>query len=125
MSITYTIPVVTVSEANRRDHWAKKARRVKAQRHIAFVQTLSEAGSLRRPAGDVRLYITLCRVAPRIMDTDNLAGAMKAVRDGIAEALGIDDGDERITWDYEQRKPMKGEQQAVEVIIAAKKGGAK
>lgn len=31
------LPVATVSEANRRDHWAVKAKRVKAQRHTAYV----------------------------------------------------------------------------------------
>ena len=41
-----------------------------------------------RPAFSV---VLLTRIAPRMLDSDNLEGAFKAVRDGIAEALGIDD----------------------------------
>jgi hypothetical protein len=47
--------------------------------------------------------ITLTRVGVKRMDTDNLASALKACRDGVAEWLGIDDGDPRIEWRYAQR----------------------
>jgi len=55
---------------------------------------------------DERISITLTRLTtyPPRMDSDNLAGSMKAVRDGIADALGIDDGDERLTWKYDQQR---------------------
>jgi hypothetical protein len=36
------------------------------------------------------------------MDGDNSIGSLKAVRDGVADALGIDDGDPRLTWEYRQ-----------------------
>lgn len=36
------------------------------------------------------------------MDSDGCVGSFKAIRDGIADALGIDDGSERIRWNYEQ-----------------------
>ena len=35
--------------------------------------------------------VVLTRIAPRPLDSDNLESACKAVRDGIAEGLGIDD----------------------------------
>jgi hypothetical protein len=38
------------------------------------------------------------------MDSDNLAIAAKSLRDGVADKLGIDDGDPRITWAYAQEK---------------------
>lgn len=51
----------------------------------------------------------------REMDSDNLAGSMKAVRDGIADALGIDDGDtNRVRWSYSQKR---GKWYAVHVTI--------
>ena len=50
------------------------------------------------------LTITLTRIGPRTLDDDNLAGGFKHVRDGVADWLGIDDGDKRLTWRYEQRK---------------------
>jgi len=40
----------------------------------------------------------------RRMDSDGVASALKAVRDGIADALGIDDGNSRITWIYGQER---------------------
>jgi hypothetical protein len=64
--------------------------------------------------------ITLTRIAPRKLDTDNLVSACKGVRDGIADTLGVDDGDERITWKYAQRKG-KPKQYAVEVEVESAK----
>lgn len=49
------------------------------------------------------------------MDDDNLAISAKALRDGIAEALGVDDGDKNlITWEYDQKL---GKAYGVEVEI--------
>lgn len=35
--------------------------------------------------------VCITRMAPRGLDDDNLASSMKAIRDGIAEGLGVDD----------------------------------
>ena len=49
--------------------------------------------------------VTLTRVSAGRMDTDGLAASQKGIRDGIAEALGIDDGDiARLRYRYAQRK---------------------
>ena len=45
----------------------------------------------------------LTRIAPRQLDGDNLQSAFKATRDGVADWLGIDDGDKRLDWQYRQR----------------------
>jgi hypothetical protein len=95
--ITFSIPVHTVSEANAREHWGKKARRTKQNRSLARLM----ATSASIPKGKA-YEITMVRIGKRILDTDNLAGSMKACRDGIADALGIDDGDRRILWVYGQ-----------------------
>ena len=47
--------------------------------------------------------IKLTRLGQQKLDSDNLAGAMKAVRDGIADYFGVDDGDKRYTWVYSQQ----------------------
>lgn len=39
------------------------------------------------------------------MDGDNLQAACKGLRDGIADRLGVDDGDPRVTWHYAQEVP--------------------
>jgi len=53
--------------------------------------------------------ITLTRIALRVLDTDNLASGLKAVRDGVADALGVNDGSSRIEWRYAQERGKPGE----------------
>jgi hypothetical protein len=50
------------------------------------------------------VVVTLTRLAPsRGLDDDNLAASLKAVRDGVADALGLaEDRDPRVTWRYAQ-----------------------
>lgn len=108
----FTIPVKLVSEANLRSHWRAKANRAKFQRGQAYMAGYcAHLGEPKRP-----VVITLTRIGPRKWDSDNLAISAKAVRDGIADALGIDDGDERLEWRYAQRKGRPKEY-AVEVEI--------
>lgn len=44
------------------------------------------------------VVVLLTRIAPRPLDSDNLEGACKGVRDGIAAGLGIDDRDPRVRY---------------------------
>lgn len=83
------------SEANQREHWAVKANRAKHQRHMACVLV---------PRHELPCVVTLVRVAPRDLDDDNLASGFKAVRDGVADRLGINDRDPRVKWQYAQRR---------------------
>lgn len=107
-----TSGIKTVSESNRREHWGSRAARVKKQRNaahaavraIGFIQYLESivTGKVQCP---VTFEITLTRIAPRKLDDDNLRGALKAVRDGVADALGfVDDSDDALTWKYGQEK---------------------
>src|SRR5262245_44239389 len=75
----------TVSEANKREHWAAKARRAKQQR-IATFRWLQHLLPRHTQAPD-QLHITLTRVAPRALDDDNAQAALKAVRDGVSDYL--------------------------------------
>jgi hypothetical protein len=99
--ITVELPIKTVSEVNKRCHWAVKAARVKAQRSTVFM-----ALRCKLPACFTleRATVTLIRIAPRELDDDNLRSALKAVRDGVADALGINDRDKRVEWIYTQEK---------------------
>ena len=107
------MPLKIVSEANCRDHWRVKARRVKHHRKTA-AQWLD--WNFTRPSWAGPLVITLTRIGPRDLDTDNLAGGFKAVRDGIADWLGINDGDKAITWNYTQERGQP-KQYAARVVI--------
>lgn len=92
------VPVRIYSEANgSHGHWTVRAKRVKAQRQAV-------AWSLPRVKPPLPVVITLCRIAPRSLDAhDNLPRAFKAVADQVAEWLGVEDRDERLTWRYSQR----------------------
>jgi hypothetical protein len=113
-STSYYIPVKTVSEMNSRGHWSVRARRFKKQRQIVSMILGQNIGN---KWGWPPFSVKLVRVAPsKGLDDDNLRSSGKAVRDQIAEALGIDDGSSRITWIYDQRRGKPGEY-ALELTI--------
>lgn len=114
--IALTIPLRLVSEANAHEHWRSRQKRAKVQRHSAMIHVraalLAQLASLKLDihlmAAD-RYLVSITRVAPRTLDTDNNVGSAKHCRDGIADALGIDDRSPSIDWRYGQRKPEAGE----------------
>lgn len=102
------LPIRTVSTLNLREHWAKRAARAKTHRRTALALARSLAAGTGLPA-----VVTLTRIAPSNgLDGDNLQGALKSVRDGVADAFGVDDRDPRLQWRYAQRR---GKQYAVMV----------
>lgn len=118
--ITVTIPLKTVSEANRHEHWRARQKRAKGQRECARAYTLVHIGHLGTIFRHVPpLIVTITRLSARELDSDNLASSQKAVRDGVADALGIDDRDPRVTWIYAQEK-AKG--YAVRITISRREG---
>jgi len=92
------IPVRLVSEANaggkRRAEIARKTA-VKAAVRAALPEL---AAPLTLP-----VVVVMTRVGIRPLDTDNLARALKAVRDEVAAWLGVDDADRRVRWVCRQR----------------------
>jgi hypothetical protein len=102
------LPLRIESCANKREHWSVRARRTKAHRLAA----------LAVPAHPLPCVVTLIRVAPRALDDDNLASGFKALRDGIADRLGVKDNDPRITWRYAQVRG-KAKEYAARVDIKA------
>jgi hypothetical protein len=98
--IEATLNIKAVSVANMRLHWAAKAKMAKAHRNAA---RLALEGVAPEPP-ELPLTIVLTRLGPRTLDSDNLASALKAVRDGVADWIGVDDGSAQLDWQYEQRK---------------------
>ena len=96
--IEIRVPIKIVSVANLRLHWAVKAKLAKSHRAKAF----NALASIAAPP-DPPCTLVLTRVAPRALDGDNLQSAFKAVRDGVADWLGIDDGSQLVEWQYKQR----------------------
>ena len=105
------VPVRIESEANRREHWRRVAARKSEHRSQARMALAWSLTKVYPPC-----VITLTRIAPRDLDDDNLASGFKAFRDGVADWLGIDDGDKRLTWRYAQRRG-EPKQYAAEVKI--------
>lgn len=95
-----TIEFALPSTINLREFYLAKAKRVKAQRMGGRVVAM---GFPTINAGEKWLFV-LTRLAPKSLDSDNLAAATKAPRDGIADRLKINDGETRIIWHYEQAK---------------------
>ena len=103
-----------VSVANMRLHWAAKARLTKTQRQKTRMALAAVAQSFGVEILPVTVVLT--RVAPRRLDGDNLQSGFKAVRDGVADWLGVDDGNGLIDWQYAQRSGKAGEY-AVEIEV--------
>jgi hypothetical protein len=89
-----------------REHWSARQRRTREQRQRAHQEMLAHFGCVRP---ELPLVVTLTRFwKGRPLDDDNLRGALKAQRDGIADYFGIDDADARITFEYAQEKGRPG-----------------
>lgn len=48
------------------------------------------------------MIVTLTCYVPRYFDSDNATISTKAIRDEIADWLGVDDGDRRVLWEVDQ-----------------------
>jgi len=107
MKVEFFLKIKTVSEMNSRSHWATRYRRLKVHNVAAYLGTLNAMRGNRLTSD--RFKITLTRIGMRSMDSDNLASSQKGVRDGIAAALRIDDGDDRLTWVYGQEKGKRAD----------------
>ena len=99
--LAFTMPVRVISEANESEHWRTKCAR-KKQQQADTDKSWHLFRSLKYVAVAFPCVVRLTRIGPKRLDSDNLAGSFKHVQDAIAKKLGIDDGDERIKWEYEQ-----------------------
>lgn len=99
--ISVRLNIEAESVNNLREHWRKRAARAKLHRTVAWAE-LRRADLGPRLMGPV--VVTLTRIAPRQLDGDNLQGALKATRDGVADWLGVPDNDPRVKWEYAQAK---------------------
>jgi hypothetical protein len=103
------LPLRIESVANKREHWSDRGRRTKMHRFAAIAV----------PQHPLPCVVTLIRVAPRKLDGDNLQSGFKALRDGIADRLGVADNDPRIEWRYDQVRGRAKEYAARVKIEAA------
>jgi hypothetical protein len=117
--VTVTLPIRTVVESTTGGQIWERARRAKSQRMNAALgvsNPLLRAGFVmrQRPAKpdayrqpvellcDVEVTFTRIAFGRGLDPHDNLPASMKHVLDGVADALGIDDRDPRVTWRFAQ-----------------------
>ncbi|UZZ12429.1 endodeoxyribonuclease RusA [Ectopseudomonas mendocina] len=74
---------------NARGHWSRRSRAAKAYRMQCFL--FAKKAALVAPAGRILLQLEFLPPTARRRDDDNLLASFKAGRDGLADALGIDD----------------------------------
>lgn len=112
--ITVELPVHLKNTSNARQHWGTTARKAKvrhtvelavrtAARHRGIVEMLPPL-ALSGGADEHDLAVRLVYVGPRVLDDDGVASAVKSLRDGVADALGVDDRDPRVTWVPDQER---------------------
>ena len=91
---------------NARCHWAVKAKSIKEARNVARVLTL-QAFKLRKPHWSAaELHWEFHPKTANKPDGDNAESSVKAYRDGIADALGLNDAN--FTTTKSMGQPVKG-----------------
>ena len=87
ISLPWPNPVLN---PNQRPHWAVKAKAAKAAKQDAFYAT-KEAAPVINKDKKIHAWIYFYPPNKRKRDDDNLLSAFKPYRDGIADALAVDD----------------------------------
>ena len=80
--------------AKRRSHWTKYHKTIASARKDAFFATVAALGPDRKAElvnGFLPMQIAFYPPDRRRRDDDGIIGSFKHARDGIADALGIDD----------------------------------
>lgn len=128
-TLSWLLPIITVSEANRtNEHWSIKSKRHKNQQRSLRIL-------LPKSGYPLPCVITLTRMGSRKLDNDNLCGAFKWVRDEISDIIlgnvyqeglnltqkrlkGRNDDDPRIEWQYAQEA---GKYKGIKIDVKSKK----
>ena len=114
--VTLTLPGLGLtSRSNAREHWTTRRRRDRAE-EVAVRLAWAGAG-LGGWHPPLPLTVVMVRLGGKPMDDDNLGGAFKALRDALAELLGVDDGDPRVRW---RPRQSPGPARSVRISITPK-----
>lgn len=79
-----------VCSPNARVHWTVRARAVKAYRRECWALA-KQAGVCKPRDNNAVVTVEFCVPDGRRRDDDNIIAAFKSGRDGLADAMGIDD----------------------------------
>lgn len=105
---TVRVDIRLISSANISEHWTAKSRRVIGQkRSVCYCLRVID------PKPSFPVTVTLTRIAPRLLDYDNLVASFKHVRDEVCDYLlpgmapGRADACKEIAIQYDQRTGPK------------------
>lgn len=94
-----------ILSVNSRAHWSKSSKARKAYRRSCWALAL--AAKVKLPAdGDIRVRLDMFPPEPNGNDDDNAQSRFKAGRDGIAEALKVDDARFRVEPRLHREHPI-------------------
>jgi len=112
MIFDVTLPLQTYSpNVTFSKHWTFRKKVSDKQKKYIWFAWKKEKPEMRFPC-----IITLTRIASRDLDSDNLAGCFKNIRDQIASLIfpglpmGQADDDPRLEWRYRQEKGTRNQQ---------------
>ena len=91
---------------NARVHWRKRQKAAKAARLLAWASAIN-ARWVAPSSERVHLWVDFFPPTRRMPDDDNMLARCKAYRDGIADAIGIDDR-VFVSHPYVHGEPRKG-----------------
>lgn len=102
LSLRFFVPLRTGRGENNREHRMVRSKRVAAEKQAVFLATLGTKRAVLAALMPTPCTVTLTRVSPGqgLDGHDNLRGACKGAVDVLADILGINDRDPRVTWDY-------------------------
>jgi len=102
----WILPIKTVSELNKHEHW-----RVAHARHTIQKNEVKKQYKLSKLRIEPPAEIVITRLSPRLLDTDSAPGACKWVRDALADCIipGLqagraDDAKYGLTFEVKQEK---------------------
>lgn len=100
----FHIPLRVHSKTNQRIHWTQRNQIAKHERRSTATAWQLHLGRWV-PELPCRIHLVRLSTTKRKMDSDNLKSALKCVRDGIADVIGVDDGNETLLqWTYGQEQ---------------------
>lgn len=113
--VRFVVPVHLKNRANMQIGNSQRAAIIRSREHadhheagLTHTRVALERAGLRS-VDLIPLVVRIIRVSFGKLDDDNLAACAKYLRDGIAHALGVDDGGPFIRWRYGQRHGPAGE----------------
>lgn len=99
---------------NARGHWSKKEKPRKAAIKLAGQECIAWRVG-RGWAGPLRVTVDFYPPDRRKRDDDNVIGAFKPYRDGIAAFIGVDDAEWHVTYALHRGEPKPGGQVVVRI----------